>query len=305
MTGVGIDVSKQWLDVVISGQRPARWPNTAAGTAALVGQLRDLEQARVVLEASGGYERVVLKACADAGLRVHRVNARQARDFARATGQLAKTDALDAGVLAHMACCLTDSLRVHVPAEPWRERLQSWVRRRGQLVELLQQQRQQCAPIQDRSLQRLASKTVRALETELAALDREIASQSAPHISSAMKSIKGVGPVVLATLLTDLPELGRLTGKQVAKLVGVAPLNRDSGTMRGTRTTWGGRARLRQVLYMAALSAIRWDPPIKAFFQQLKARGKPGKVALVACIRKLITVLNARQRDQLAGEQGC
>ena len=147
MTGVGIDVSKQWLDVVIAGRGCVRWPNTAAGAADLAAQLEGLEQARIVLEASGGYERVVLRACADAGLRVHRVNARQARDFARATGQLAKTDALDAGVLAHMASCLSDSLRVHVGGEPWRERMQAWVRRRSQLVEMLQQQRQQLSLI--------------------------------------------------------------------------------------------------------------------------------------------------------------
>lgn len=299
MTGVGIDVSKAMLDVVIAGQRATRWPNLPKEAAALAAELARLPDVRVVLEASGGFERTMLQACAKAGVRVFRVNARQARDFAKATGQLAKTDALDAGVLARMAQCLTDDLLEYVPAEPWREQLGVWVRRRAQVVDALLQQRQQRTLLQDRTLQRLADKTVRSLTVELAALDREIARQSTPHLTPAMTSIKGLGPVVRATLLTELPELGRLTGKQVAKLVGVAPLNRDSGTMRGVRTTWGGRARLRSVLYMAALSAIRWEPSIKAFFQQLKKRGKPGKVALVACIRKLVTVLNARRRDEL------
>lgn len=178
MTGVGIDVSKAWLDVLIAGQRPTRWPNTPQDAAALAAGLARLPEARVVLEASGGFELTMLQACAKAGVRIFQVNARQARDFAKATGQLAKTDALDAGVLARMAECLADDLSEYVPAEPWREQLGVWVRRRAQVVDALLQQRQQLALIQDRTLRRIAGKTLRSLEAELAALDREIARQS-------------------------------------------------------------------------------------------------------------------------------
>lgn len=301
MIGIGVDVGKQHLDVAVHGQAQARrFANTRAGIAQLVAWVRARGAGvRVVLEATGGYERAVLAALAQGDGWVCRINPRQARDFAKATGRLAKTDTIDAQALAHLAATLHEQLRAWQPPAPWRAQLDAWIRRRAQVVESIQRERQHRAGVQDRLLQRLLDKTLRALSAELKTLDRTIARQTQEHTSPALRSIKGVGPVVQATLLAQLPELGQLDRRQIAALVGVAPLNRDSGQHRGRRRIVGGRAALRTALYMAALSAIRWEPALRTFFHRLRAAGKPGKVALVACIRKLITVLNARRREEL------
>ena len=300
MIGIGIDVSQSCLDVAVSGQpRAQRYAQSADGIERLMASLpADRESVRIVLEATGGFEVAVLDALCAAGYWVARINPRQGRDFAKAMGVLAKTDQIDAGVLAQMAELLHAKLHCHVPAEPWRAQLKAWVRRRAQVVEALKVQRQQRAT-SPATLQKLIDRTLAALESEQAQIDLEIRRQVAPQLTPALRSIKGIGPVLQAHLLADLPEIGHLTGRQISKLVGVAPLNRDSGTLRGTRHIWGGRACLRAVLYMAALTSIRWNPTLKAFFQRLRAAGKPGKVALVACMRKLLVILNARCRDQL------
>lgn len=304
MVGIGIDVSKAQLDVAVHGETALlQFTNDKAGVRKLVKHLKGFEEVRVVLEATGGYERLALDACARAGIWIARVNARQARDFARGTGKLAKTDRLDARMLAHMALLLRDDLLRFEPMAPWRIELDGWVRRRAQVVDEMARRQQQMAGIALPAIKRLALGSLRVLREERNALDREIARLSQPHVTPALKSMKGLGPVTQATLLTQLPELGQLNRHAIAKLVGVAPLNCDSGTMRGQRHVWGGRAALRAVLYMATLSAISWEPTIKAFFKQLAVRGKPGKVAMLACVRKFLVILNARRRDEIKAQQ--
>ena len=299
MTAVGIDVGKASLDVAIEG-RPAvmRVANSTAAIRKLVRKLADLDQARIVVEATGGYEEPLLEACCDAGLWVARVNPRQARNFARAAGDAAKTDAIDARLLCLMAGMFADRLQRYHALLPWQRELRDWLRRRGQVVTALQAHRQQmamCPP----SIRTLAAKTIAALRRELAAIDRQMQALLDAHATPALGSCKGLGPIFQATSLALLPELGALTRRQIARLVGVAPMNRDSGQSSGVRRIRGGRAPVRVALYMATLSAVRWDETMKAHYKQLRARGKLAKVALVACMRKLLTIVNARRRNEL------
>lgn len=299
MTAVGIDVGKASLDVAIDGAPGvARFANTAAGIGKLIRQLRAVAEARVVVEATGGYEDAVLDACCDAGLWVARINPRQARDFARATGELAKTDEIDARLLCLLSRLFAGRLRRYEAPAPWQRELRGWLRRRGQVVTTLQAQKQQAA-MAPAAVGKLMARTVAALRHELAAIDRQMKELLDEHLTPALRSSKGMGPIFQATSLALLPELGTLTRQQIAKLVGVAPMNRDSGQTRGKRRIRGGRAPVRVALYMATLSAVRWDPVLKAHYQQLRARGKLAKVALVACMRKLLTIVNARRRDEL------
>jgi transposase len=299
MLGVGIDVGKYWLDLSRHDDRTVhRFRNNAAGIKQLIEHQSAWADVFVVLEATGGYEVPVLHALVQAGRAVSRVNPRQSRSFARASGQLAKTDTLDAIGLADMAHCMHQRLPRYVEPELWQSQLAAYVTRRSQLVLAIQQQEQQIAAFSLPALQKSAQRTLRALQNERAELEQQIIQLSTPRLTPAWRSLKGLGPVVQATLLSLLPELGALSRQQIAKLVGVAPLNRDSGTLRGQRHIFGGRARVRAVLYMATLVAIRWQPEFKAFYQQLRARGKVAKVALVACMRKLLVVLNARIRDE-------
>src|SRR5690554_3463716 len=302
MTAVGIDVGKANLDLGIDGQAGVvRYANGQAGIAKLVKRLQALGAERIVVEATGGYEEPLLEACCDAGLWIARVNPRQARDFARATGELAKTDAIDARLLALMARMFGDRLRRYVAPPAWQRDLRDWLRRRGQVVVLLQAQKQQAA-MAPASVRKLAMRTIAALARELAAIEKTMKALVQDHASPALRSSKGLGPVFQATVLALLPELGHLDRRQIAKLTGVAPMNRDSGQGQGKRRIRGGRAPVRVALYMATLSAVRWDPVMKAHYQQLRARGKLGKVALVACMRKLLGIINARRRDELQAE---
>lgn len=301
---VGIDVGKAALDVAVDGTlRVRRFANTAAGIGKLVRHLQTLDAARIVVEATGGYEEALLEACSDVGLWVSRINPRQARDFARATGELAKTDAIDARLLAVMARLFHDRLRRYDAPAPWQRELRQWLRRRGQVVVTLQAQRQQTAQASP-LVRPLMARTIAALKRELAAIDRALKALLKAHVTPALCSAKGMGPIFRATSLALLPELGTLTRQQIAKLVGVAPMNRDSGQRQGKRRIRGGRAPVRVALYMATLSAVRWDPTLRAHYQQLRARGKLGKVALVACMRKLLTIVNARRRDELRTQGG-
>lgn len=299
MIGVGIDVGKCALDLARHDQ-PAvyRFDNTASGIAGILEHLASWGETQVVLEATGGLEKPVLDALIAAGHAVSRVNPRQARNFARASGQLAKTDALDAQGLADMAHCMFAKLARYVAPADWQTMLAAFVTRRTQVVGALQQQTQQIEAISVPELRALAAHSLATLRAEREALDKRIAELAKPHLTPAWRSIKGLGPVVQATLISQLPELGTLSRQQIAKLVGVAPLNRDSGTLRGRRGIFGGRRAVRKVLYMAALVAVRWEPQFKAFYEALKARGKRPKVALVASMRKLLVVLNARLRDE-------
>jgi transposase len=299
MTAVGIDVSKSVLDVAVDGQSAVRrFPNTSAGVARLVRQLSQYEAVRIVVEATGGYEEAVLCACAQAGMWIARVNPRQARDFARATGQLAKTDGIDARMLAEMATVFHARLRRYEPREAWQDELRAWLRRRHQVMDAIQRQRQHMDMALP-AIRTLANKTTVTLRKELTAIDNAMQTLLNAHVTPALQSAKGLGPIFQATALALLPELGHLSRQQIAKLVGVAPLNRDSGQTQGKRRIYGGRSPMRIALYMATLSAVRWDPRMREHYQQLRQRGKVAKVALVACMRKLLTIVNARRRDEL------
>lgn len=301
MTAVGIDVSKAMLDLAFNdAAKVHRFHNTPAGIRRLVELLRARPGARIVVEATGGYEEAVLESCADAGLWIARINPRQARDFARAAGQLAKTDNLDARMLAEMAAVFHARLRRHVPAEPWQAELKCWLRRRRQIVDNIQRNRQQMA-LTLPAIRLLVKKTLVSQQRELATVDAALKLLLQAHTTPALSSTKGLGPVFQSTALALLPELGLLSRQQIAKLVGVAPLNRDSGKTQGKRQIYGGRSEVRVALYMATLSAVRWDPILRAYYQQLRARGKLAKVALVACMRKLLTIVNARRRVELQG----
>jgi len=293
---VGIDVAKAELEVVV---RPsgARWTvtNNASGLAQLQERLQAAAPSLIVLEATGGYEVAVVAALATAALPVVVLNARQVRDFARATGRLAKTDAIDAGVLAHVAEVVRPPVRPLPDAMT--QDLQAWLTRRRQLVDMLlaEEQRRSRAP---RAIQRQIDQHVRWLRAQLGAVEKDVAQtlRESPvwrEKEDLLRSVPGVGPILTTTLLGDVPELGQLNRKQIAALIGVAPLNRDSGTYRGRRAVWGGRARVRATLYMATLTAARYNPLIRAFYERLVAAGKPKKVALTACMRKLLTILNA------------
>tara|TARA_R110002020_G_scaffold11895_21_gene44303 strand:- start:979 stop:1896 length:918 start_codon:yes stop_codon:yes gene_type:complete len=301
---VGVDVSKAVLDVAIHGtSKQVSFANDAKGRRRLVAFLLPRQPRQVVIESTGCYDLKVTDAMHDAGLPVVRLNPRQARDFARATGQLAKTDRLDAFVLARMGQVL--EMPRYEPKLPWQRRLGEWTQRRTQLVDMLAAERQRADVLEDPVLRRLARAHITSLERVIKELDRQIAVQvhAQPELA-ALRSLKGVGPVLQATLACELPELGRLSGKAIAKLAGVAPLARDSGTLRGRRTIWGGRPQIRSPLYMAAMSAARFDPQLKAFYENLRARGKAGKVAIVAVMRKMLVILNARMRDHLALDLG-
>ena len=299
MIAVGIDVSKEVLDLGLHREpKLQQYENTSAGIKRLVKAMLKLGEVRILVEATGGYEEAVLAACAKAGIWICRVNPRQARDFAKATGQLAKTDALDARVLAEMMSVLSDRLRRHEPPSEWGNELKSWLRRRNQVTEQIIANTQQLAmalPLIARGMKQ----TLAALRRERTVIDVVMKQLLAAHATPAIGSGKGMGPMFQTALLALLPELGHLDRRQIAKLVGVAPMNRDSGKYQGKRPIYGGRAQMRVALYMATLSAVRWDPELKAHYQQLRARGKIAKVALVACMRKMLGIVNARCRDEL------
>ncbi len=298
---VGIDVAKATLDVAL---RPSgdRWrvPHDSRGIDVLLPRLGKASEALVVLEATGGYEQAVAAALASAGVAVVVANPRQVRDFARATGQLAKTDALDAAVLALFAERVRPEPRP-LPDEA-RLSLEALVTRRRQLIEMLLAEQNRLS-LARRTVRRSLTDHIRWLERQLAGVDRDLdqAVRSSPvwrAQDDLLQSVPGIGPITSRTLLAELPELGRLSRKEIAALVGVAPLARDSGTLRGRRTIWGGRASVRAVLFMAAATATRWNPAIRVFYQRLRAAGKPAKVALTACMRKLLTIANAIMRSQ-------
>lgn len=296
-TPFGIDVSKDHLDVAGTASDPApfRVPNTDAGHAEVIARLKPHAPEGVVMEATGPYHLPVAAALAEAGLPVMVINPRQARDFARATGHLAKTDRIDAGVLAQFGQVSGLSPRP-LPDAPTRELSARLVRRR-QLVEMLTAERNRFG-VASQSVRKGIQEHITFLKKELAALDDDLGSFLKAHglwqeQIQILQSVPGVGPVLARTLIGELPELGRLDRGRIAALVGVAPLNRDSGRREGKRQVWGGRGNVRAVLYMAALVATKHNPVIRAFYQKLLGAGKAKKVALVACMRKLLVILNA------------
>lgn len=312
MTCVGIDVSKSHLDVVVrresgdreSGDREAgeaaRFANAAGGIDELIGRLQKIDPDRVVLEATGGYERPVAAALAAAGLPVAVVNPRQTRDFARATGRLAKTDEIDASVLALFGERIRPEVRPVASAD--QEAFAALVARRRQLREMktAEQNRLQTAPSD--AVRSDIEEHLAFLENRLAEAERQIeeAVEESPmwrEEEELLCSVPGVGQKTAHVLLAELPELGEANRQEIAKLVGVAPLNADSGQRRGKRTTWGGRASVRRALYMATLVATRHNRRIRDFYERLIDRGKAKKKALVACMRKLLVILNTMVKN--------
>lgn len=297
---IGIDVSSQTLEVASSAQAKT-WQasNDAHGIESLCRQLTALGPALVVLEATGGYEFEAACALQAAGLPTAVVNPRMARDFARAIGALAKTDALDAHMLAAFARVLhqhPERERFVKPlADAQLQQLQALVLRRRQIVQMLTGERQRLR-ISHAAARPSIERVIEFLKQELGDSDTEVAAHVQHHhaqLAQALTSVPGIGAASVAVLLAELPELGKLDRRRVAALVGVAPLNRDSGQMRGQRSIWGGRAQVRRTLYMATLTAVRYNPVLKPYYEHLLAAGKRKKVALVACMRKLLTMLNA------------
>ena len=292
---VGIDVSKAQLDVAV---RPTgkRWtlPYDQTGIEGLIPQIVDLEPALVLLEATGGLELPLVAALAAAALPVVVVNPRQVRDFAKATGTLAKTDTLDAGVLAHFADAVRPEVRPLKDAET--QVLNSLTARRRQVMTMLVSEKNRLGSAIGAVSPRIEAH-IAWLEQELSDLDKGLHQtlRRSPvwrEKDDLLRTVPGVGEQLSLTLLANLPELGTLNRRQIAALVGVAPYNRDSGALRGKRAVWGGRSRVRAVLYMGALVASRHNPAIRDFYQRLLAAGKPKKVALVASMRKLLVILN-------------
>lgn len=298
---VGIDVAEAALDVAVSPTGEGwRVDHTPTEVAALVTRLVALQPQGVVLEATGGLEVSLVAALGLAGLPVVVVNPRQVRDFARATGRLAKTDALDAQVLARFAAAVRPQARPLADAAC--RDLQALVARRGQLLEMLTAEQNRLRRAMPRVRPQIEAH-LQWLRERVKELDRDLTDflRSSPlwrEQERLLRSVPAVGPVLTATLVARLPELGTLDRKKIAALVGVAPYNRDSGTLRGKRTVWGGRAPVRTVLYMATLAATRFNPVIRAFYQRLCEAGKPKKVALTACMRKLLVILNAMMKHQ-------
>jgi transposase len=293
---VGIDVAKAHLDMAL---RPTgeRWtaPNDEPGMAALIVRLQAVEPTLMVLEATGGYHRTVVAALAAVALPLVVVNPRQVRDLAKATGQLAKTDALDVRAVAPFAEAVRPTPRPLPEAQT--EALRALLARRRQLIAMrtAEQNRLEHAT---RRLRADIEAHIAWLEQHVAALDDDLdttlrASPVWRQRETLDRSVPGIGPVCARTLLLDLPELGTLSRQRLAALVGVAPFHRDSGTLRGSRTTWGGRTHVRAALYMSTLVAVRYNPVLKRFYERLRAAGKVAKVALTACMRKLLTILNA------------
>lgn len=299
---VGIDVGRDRLDVHIrpQGQHLAVG-NDEAGLAELLARLEALAPRLIVLEASGGYERPAAVALLERGLAVAVVNPRQTRRFAQALGQLAKTDQIDAAVLAHFAEAVRPAARMVVDGTT--QQLQTLLARRRQLVVMKNAEKQRLGKAAEPVTRRSFKAVITSLDKQLLVIDKAIGRliEADPALAEKLdrlKTVPGIGDVSARMLIAELPELGCATRHEIAALTGIAPINRDSGRYRGRRRIQGGRVEVRAPLYMATLVAIRHNPPIGRFYRRLRDAGKPAKVALVACMRKLLTMLNAMLRDR-------
>jgi len=293
---VGIDVSKAWLDVAVYEQKAGwRVSNDDAGISGLVKRLKKLKPKLIVLEPTGGFEMLVVAELSQAGLPVAVVNAKRVRDFAKATGQIAKTDKLDAGVLAHFAAVIRPEVRSLRSEDE--EQLTALLTRRRQILDMLTVEKNRLVTVRAKMRTEIEAH-IHWLSNSLKELNQEIEEfvKGSPvwkEKDTLLQSVPGVGPVTSATMLGMLPELGLLNRQEIAALVGVAPFNKDTGGKQGKRRIFGGRADVRSVLYMAALSAKKHNPFIRKFYQRLIQHGKEKKVALTACMRKLLVILNA------------
>jgi transposase len=300
---IGIDVSKARLDVYVRpGGESFAVNRDSEGIEALIARVSALGPSLVVLEATGGFETVVAAALGAAGLPLAVVNPRQIRDFARAIGRLAKTDPIDAAVIAHFAEAVRPEARPIANEEA--RTLGEFIARRRQLLEMMTAERNRRRQLTSRRLIKGVDRVLAILQAQLTELegDIDVTVRGTPawrEKEDLLTSVPGIGPKIARTMIAELPELGSLSRQQVASLVGVAPFNRDSGKWRGRRSIAGGRATVRSALYMSVLVAIRRDLPLALTYRRLRAAGKPAKVAIVACMRKLITILNAILRDNL------
>jgi len=298
---VGIDVSKDSLDVALSSEKQGNQVgNHRKGIASLVAKLRRIDPCLIVVEATGGYEQAVISALFNAGLPVARLSPQRVRQYARARGILAKTDRIDAGNLADFGEHIRP--RLFVAKGEDQEHLSALLTRRKQVSEMLQAEKNRLRTAYP-DLRTSLETIIASLKQELERLNKEISSFLENHEElkaqeQLLRSARSIGPVTAATLLAELPELGQLDRKQIAALVGVAPMNQDSGRKRGYRKTKGGRPDVRRTLYMATLTGIRYNPVIQANYERLVGRGKEKKVAITACMRKFLTILNAMMRDQ-------
>ena len=298
---IGIDVSKQQLEVAAhQSDYKFHCPNKISSFGQLIAELIVLRPALIVLEATGGLEIPVVNALHAVGLPVVVVNPRQVRDFAKALGQFAKTDPLDARVLAHFAAAIKPPLRPIKSKDE--QELDALMGRRGQLVEMLTDEKNRRGSAASDRVRKKIKEHIDWLEDCIAEIDQQLkallkTSAAWQAKDKILQSVPGIGPVTSFSIIADLPELGKLDRQKISKLVGVAPLNRDSGQQRGSRHIYGGRAQLRRSLYMAALTAARLNPAIKEFYQRLRANHKPFKVAITACMRKLLSIINIMVRD--------
>jgi transposase len=300
-TFIGIDVSKKLLEVAVhQSDYHCSCPNEPQKFPGLISELISLRPARILLEATGGWERPLLQALQAVGLPVVVVNARQVRDFAKALGLLAKTDRLDARVLAHFAAATQPPLRPLKSQDD--TELDALMGRRTQLTEMLAAEKNRRGSAATKTARDDIAEHIEWLEQRIKEVDKKLKQQLERSTvwqekDKVLQSVKGIGFVTSLSLLADCPELGQLNRHQIAKLAGVAPLNRDSGPQRGARHIWGGRAQVRSKLYMATLAAIRSNPVIKAFYHRLIVKNKLKKVAIVACMRKLLTIINVMVRE--------
>lgn len=298
---LGVDVSKEKLDVAWSNSPQVQTiSNSSQGLRQLLRTLKKSPVTLVCLEATGGLERPLVKTLHDHKIPVALVNPRQMRDFARATGQLAKTDQIDARIIARFAQLMQP--RPTPPLTAGQQKLRDLTARKRQVSKLLNQENNRLAATADKDIRKMIQQAIRLYERQLKTImDHQHAlieaDQAARAKARIIQSVPGLGPATVATLISELPELGHLGRQQIARLIGVAPINRDSGTLRGKRTTGGGRVEIRQALYMPTLVAVRHNPKVKAFYQRLVAAGKPKLVALIASMRKLITTLNVMIRN--------
>jgi transposase len=298
---VGIDVSKDWLDVAVLGEKGTRqFANTKKGIRDLVRWMSQVQPQLIVVEATGGYEEALVLALFEAGVPVALVSPQRVRQYARAKGRLAKTDPLDAHLLAEYGKAIQPRLFVGKSEE--RKQLSALVGRRNQLNAMLQAEKNRLRG-QTGAVRSSLERVIACLEAELQQMDEEIHALLQEHTAlqaqeKLLRTVKSIGRVTATTLLADLPELGQLDRQQIAALVGVAPMNADTGKKRGYRKTKGGRPEVRRTLYMATLSGIRFNPVLKPHYDQLRKRGKEKKVAITACMRKILTILNAMIRDQ-------
>jgi transposase len=298
--GIGIDVCKKYLDVAEHGDRAVeRFANSKAGIKLVVKWIAARNPVQILIEATGGYELEILKALVGVGLPAAQINPRQVRDFAKALGQLSKTDVLDARVLAHFA--EVKMFPVYVPPTPEQYELSQCCLRREHIKKLKQAESQRLRCFADATILAAMRGLIKSFAKQIKALDKRMAQlvKGRPE-ATVLSTMKGVGPVLRAVLLSELPELGRIEGKAVCKLVGVAPLPCDSGDYKGQRKIWGGRKGVRDILYMASLTAAKLDPDLRDVKKRLRARGKLPKVAIVAVMHKMLVILNARMRDAIA-----